>query len=206
MLEFAITAFLTLFVIVDPPGLAPLFMAVAGDRPPAVQKHLAGKATLVAGLVLAVFAFGGQPLLGYLGVSIDSLRVAGGILLFMIAVEMVLARRFRQTPEELEESHQRADVSVFPLAIPLMAGPGAFASVLVLVAEARGRPAFIGLVYGAGLLVFALAYVSFRLAGRLTAVLGHTGVQVVTRVLGIILAALAVQFVADGALGLLRSA
>ena len=203
MLEFALTSLLTFLVIMDPPGLAPVFVALMGDHPGEDVGRVARKAIAVAGATLIFFAAAGGPLLGYLGVSLDALRVAGGILLFGIAWNMALGQRKRQTPEEAKEAHEREDVSVFPLAIPLIAGPGAFASVLVLTTQAEGRPAYLGILFGALVVVLLLSYLSLRIAGRLTDLLGKTGINVVTRVLGIVLAALAVQLVADGTLGLL---
>lgn len=203
MLTFGLQAFLTMFVIVDPPGLAPIFISVVGDRPVEQHRHVARKAVLIAAGVLAVFAIGGTALFDFLGVSLEAFSIAGGILLFKIAVDMVLAQRRRQTPEEEEEAHHRDDVSVFPLAIPLITGPGAFATVLVLVGQAGGDAGRLGLLAAASAAVLLLAYAALRLASRVSRLLGQTGINVVTRVLGLILAALAVQYVADGVLGLL---
>lgn len=203
MLEFAVTALLTFLVIMDPPGLAPVFVALMGDHPNEDARRVAGKAVFVAGITLVFFAAAGGPLLDYLGVTLDALRVAGGVLLFGIAWNMALGQRKRQTPEEAAEAHDREELSVFPLAIPLIAGPGAFASVLVLTTEADGRIAYSGILLGALLVVLLLSYVSLRVAVRLTEALGKTGINVVTRVLGIVLAALAVQLIADGTLGLI---
>jgi multiple antibiotic resistance protein len=200
VLEFAVTSLLTFLVIMDPPGLAPVFVSLMGDHPNEDARRVAGKAILVAGATLVFFAAAGGPLLDYLGVSLDALRVAGGILLFGIAWNMALGQRKRQTPEEAAEAQEQEELSVFPLAIPLIAGPGAFASMLVLTTEADGRIAYFGILLGALLIVLLLSYLS---AARLTDSLGKTGINVVTRVLGIVLAALAVQLVADGTLGLL---
>lgn len=202
MPEYALTSFLTLLVIMDPPGLAPVFIALTGDHPGVRPGRVAGRAVLVAGVTLVVFAALGGPLFDYLGVSLDALRVAGGILLFGIAWNMALGQRKRQTAEEAAEAHVREDISIFPLAIPLIAGPGAFASVLVLMTQADGRPAYLGILLAALLAVLALSYLSLRVAAALTRALGTTGINVVTRVLGIVLAALAVQLVADGTRGL----
>jgi multiple antibiotic resistance protein len=144
-----------------------------------------------------------RELLAYLGISLDALRVAGGILLFRIATEMVFAHHERETEEEAKEALERADISVFPLAIPLIAGPGALASLLVLGAEAGRAPVGVGVVLLTAFLVLALAYFFLRAAASVRRALGRTGVNVVTRVLGILLAALAVQYVAGGVKGLL---
>ncbi|GAA5337493.1 MarC family protein [Thermus antranikianii] len=198
MLELFLKSFLTLFVVVDPVGLVPVFLALAGDRPQRKQAQIAGRAVLVAGGLLVSFFFFGRGLLGYLGISLEALRIAGGILLFRIATEMVFAHHERETEEEKDEARLRADISVFPLAIPLIAGPGALASVLILAAEARREPLGFAVVLSTVFLVLALAYVFLRLAAQVRRALGRTGVNVVTRVLGILLAALAVQYVADG--------
>ncbi|MFN4072407.1 MAG: MarC family protein [Thermus sp.] len=198
MLELFLKSFLTLFVVVDPVGLVPVFLALAGDRPPRKQAQIARKAVVVAGGLLVSFFFFGQGLLGYLGISLEALRIAGGILLFRIATEMVFAHHERETEEEKDEARLRADISVFPLAIPLIAGPGALASVLILALEARREPLGFAVVLSTVFLVLALAYLFLRLAFQVRRALGRTGVNVVTRVLGILLAALAVQYVADG--------
>ena len=196
MLELFLKSFLTLFVVMDPVGLVPVFVALAGDRPHRTQVLIARKAVLVAGGLLTFFYFFGRELLGHLGISLEALRIAGGVLLFRIATEMVFAHHERETEEERDEALSRADISVFPLAIPLIAGPGALASVLVLGAEAKGVP------YGFAVVLF-LAYLFLRGATAVRRALGRTGVNVVTRVLGLLLAALAVQYVADGVRGLL---
>jgi len=201
--ELALRAFLTLFVVVDPVGIAPVFLGLVGGRPRAEQAKVARKAVTVAGVVLFGFALFGDWLLGKLGISIDAFRVAGGILLFRIAFGMVLAARERETQEEEEEARSRADVSVFPLAIPLIAGPGALASLMILVGHAGGEPRALAVVFGMTAVVLALTWLALRLAAPLGRLLGRTGVNVVTRVLGVLLAALAVQYIADGARALL---
>ena len=203
MQGLALKAFLTLFVVMDPIGLAPVFLGLAGSRSPAELKRIAGKAVLVAGGLLVAFGVGGARLLQRLGISMDAFRVAGGILLFLIAVDMVLAQNERETEEEEAEAHSRSDISVFPLAIPMIAGPGTLASLMILAGEGQAYPWGVALVLGMAAVVLALGYVALRLAARVARVLGQTGVNVVTRVLGVLLAALAVQYVADGARGLL---
>jgi multiple antibiotic resistance protein len=199
-------SFLTLFVVMDPVGLAPVFLALAGARPTPEQRRIALRSVLVAGGLLAAFGVGGARLLERLGISLDAFRVAGGILLFLIAVEMVLARHERETEEEERESRARDDISVFPLAIPMIAGPGTLASLMILATEARGHRLGLAVVLAMAAVVLALSYVALRLARPLGRLLGQTGVNVITRVLGVLLAALAVQYVADGVKGLLGSA
>ena len=203
MSALAIQSFLTLFVIMDPVGLAPVFVALAGGRPEAERRHIARTAVLVAGGILGAFALGGAWLLGHLGISLGAFRVAGGVLLFKLAVDMVLAQHERETEEEEAEARARTDISVFPLAIPLIAGPGALASVMILAGEAGRVPNGLSIVLGTTAAVLAMCYAALRLAAALARLLGQTGVNVVTRVLGVLLAALAVQYVADGVRALL---
>jgi multiple antibiotic resistance protein len=179
-----------------------VFVSLAGRRSPQVQASIARRAVLIAGTVLLLFAFVGGPLLAYLGISFFALRIAGGILLFRIAVDMVFAQFRRETPEEEAEARTKEDISVFPLAIPMISGPGALASVLILAADAKGDPELFVLVFGAAAVVLSVAYLFLRGSTRIAGLLGHTGINVVTRVLGLILAALAVQYVADGLIGL----
>jgi multiple antibiotic resistance protein len=206
MFELGLRAFLTLFVVIDPVGVAPVFLGLVGERPRAEQKRIARKAVTVAGLVLLGFAVGGDWLLGKLGISIDAFRIAGGILLFRIAFGMVLAAPHeRETAEEEEEARSRADVSVFPLAIPLIAGPGSMASLMILVGHAGSDPRQLAVVFAMTAAVLGLTWIALRLSAPLGRALGRTGVNVVTRVLGVLLAALAVQYIADGARALLRA-
>ncbi|WP_457637295.1 MarC family protein [Oceanithermus sp.] len=203
MILLAAKALLTLFVVMDPVGLAPVFIALAGNSPADEQRRMARRAVLIAGGVLLTFALAGPALLGYLGISLDAFRIAGGLLLFKIAVDMVFAHRQRETEEEKAEASLRDDISVFPLAIPLLAGPGAMTSVMILTAEAGAVSGGLFIVLAAVALVLLLAYLALAASGRLAKMLGQTGVNVVTRVLGVLLSALAVQYVADGVLGFL---
>ena len=197
-LEFGLKALLTLFVVIDPAGLVPVFVSLAGERSPKVQATIARRAVLIAGAVLLLFSLIGGPVLAYLGISVAALRIAGGILLFRIAVDMVFAQSRRETAEEEAEARAKEDISVFPLAIPLIAGPGALASILILASEARGEPTAFALVLVSAAIVLVVAYVFLRVSARLARLLGQTGINVVTRVLGLLLAALAVQYVVDG--------
>ena len=200
MILLAAKALLTLFVVMDPVGLAPVFIALAGNNSPAEQRRMAQRAVLIAGGVLFAFALIGPALLGYLGISLDAFRIAGGLLLFKIAVDMVFAHRERETEEEKAEASLRNDISVFPLAIPLLAGPGAMTSVMILTAEAKAVSGGLSVILAAVVLVLLLAYAALLLSGQLAKMLGQTGVNVVTRVLGVLLSAMAVQYVADGVL------
>lgn len=204
MVSVALSSFLTLFVVIDPIGMAPLFLALTEGRPEEERRSIARRSVLVAAGILLVFAVGGAWLLARLGITLDAFRVAGGILLFRIAVGMVFAQRERETDEEHAEAQQRDDITVFPLAIPLIAGPGAMASVMILSSQIAG-PRGLGIVVAVTAANLLLTYVAFRTARTLSRLLGQTGVNVVTRVLGVLLAALAVQYVADGVRGLIRA-
>jgi len=201
-----VRAFLTLFVLLDPVGLAPLFLGLAGQRSAGERRQIALRAVLVAAGVLFVFAVGGSWILASLGISLDAFRVAGGVLLFRIAVDMVFAHLERETAAEESEARARRDISVFPLAIPLIAGPGALASVMILAGEARAFAWGMPMVIGVCALVLLLVYLALRVATPVARLLGQTGINVVTRVLGVLLAALATQYVADGIRGLLAGA
>ncbi|WP_299430682.1 MarC family protein [uncultured Meiothermus sp.] len=198
MVEFALQAFLTLFVLIDPIGLIPLFLALVGTRSYEEQKRIALRSTLVAGVLVLAFALLGGIILHYLDISLEALKVAGGLLLFKIALDMINAQLERETDEEHAESQARADISVFPLAIPLIAGPGTLAGVLILAGTAPSGIGGFVLVLGMAAMVLFLTYWSLRAALKFSSSLGRTGINVITRVLGILLAALAVQYIADG--------
>lgn len=201
MLELAATAFVTFFVIVDPIAVAPIFASLTQDLAPADRRRTAIKAVIVAGSTLLAFAFVGAPLLKALGISFGAFRIAGGTLLFMLAVEMVFAHQSglrTTTSSEEEEAHQRKDLSVFPVGIPLLAGPGAMAAVVLMMGEAQGSLGSQGAVIAILLSVLGLTLLILILAAKLMEFLGVTGVNVLSRLFGIILAALAVQYVIDG--------
>ncbi len=195
-----IYAFVTLVVIIDPVGTATLFAGLTQGWTPEERRGSARKGVLIAGILLLAFAFGGEALLRALGISLAALRVAGGILLFLLATDMVLARPSGLrgiTLREREEATHRDDVAVFPLAFPLIAGPGALTSVVLLMGAAHG-PTEIGGVVLAGAVALGLTLIALLAATRLVALLGVTGTNVIGRVLGVVLAALAAQFVLDG--------
>lgn len=207
LFALATQTFLTMVVVMDPIGLAPIFIGLAGNRPSFERRKMAIKATAVAGVIIFLFAFFGQSLLDHLGISIHSFKIAGGILLFLIALDMVFARPSgaRETEEEEKEAQSRQDPSVFPLAIPLIAGPGTLASIMILATKASGHILDLVVVMAVTAIVLALCYLALRLSGQIARVIGLTGVHVVTRVLGVLLGALAVQYVADGAWGIIQS-
>jgi multiple antibiotic resistance protein len=193
-------ALITFLVTLDPIGLAPIFVGLAGQKSDAENRRLARTGVVVAAVVLFLFALVGRWLLDALGVSLAAFRIAGGVLLFLLAIDMVLARQSglrSTTTGETVEAQTRQDIAVFPLAIPLIAGPGTMASVILLMDKAEGVGGQI-LVLAVLAFVLFLTFLALRSALALTKVLGVTGTNVIGRVAGIVLAALAVQFVLDG--------
>lgn len=193
--------FVMLFVVIDPIGLAPIFAALTFGGSESYRRRMAIRGTMLAALVLFVFMFVGKPLLHALGIGLPAFRIAGGALLFLLAIDMVFARQsgLRSTTErEQEEAGQRKDISVFPLAVPLIAGPGAITTVLLMSGSAgqtlMGTVAKLLVL----LAVLLLALGALMLATRIMRFMGETGANTFTRTSGVILAALAVQFMIDG--------
>jgi multiple antibiotic resistance protein len=199
-LDYLVSALVTLLVVVDPVGLAPVFLAVTHGLPAQARKRIAWRACLIAALILFGTALVGDWLLRQLGIGVPAFRIAGGLLLFLVATEMVLGvrnnRQTRQAEEALEE-HVR-NIAAFPLAIPLMAGPGAITATLLLAGQAGARPLSLAVLFGVIIAVMAACWLAFLLASRIDKLLGVTGNAVLSRLLGVILAALAVQYVVDG--------
>ncbi len=201
MAELLLDTFIILFVVVDPVGLAPMFAALTQDVEPVQRRRLAVRGVAIAGALLVAFVIVGDGLLRALGISLASFQIAGGVLLFLLAVDMLFARHsgLRSTTErEQREAEHRKDISVFPLAIPLIAGPGALTTVLLMVGEQGDNPAVIGATLTVVGLVLLLTLAALLFATRLLRIIGQTGANVVSRVLGVVLAALAVQYVLDG--------
>jgi multiple antibiotic resistance protein len=189
------SAFVTLFVVLDPPGLAPAFIALTGGMAPAAKRTIAVEATLITFAVLVGALLFGQALLAMLGISLAAFRIAGGLLLFAIAFEMVFDRRQQRKNSAAAPSPSPA---VFPLAIPLMAGPGALTAAVLLGGRAGGDWLMRGLFAGIIAAVLALCLCVFLLSGPIERVMGERARNVLGRLLGVLLAALAVQYVADG--------
>jgi multiple antibiotic resistance protein len=200
LLDFAVTAFLTLFVVVDPVGLTPTFVAVTEGLPQTARRSVAIRASIIAGSILAGAALIGDWLLNMLQISLAAFRIAGGLLLFSIASEMVFGVRIRREGEAAEqavEEHVR-NIAAFPLAIPLLAGPGAITATVLLAGHARSNWLLIATLVLVAVFVAACSMVAFIFAGRISGLLGMTGNIVLSRLLGVLLAALAVQYVVDG--------
>ena len=200
LIDYAVSALLTLFVVVDPIGLAPTFLAVTDGLPRTARRSVAVRASFIAGAILIGAALIGNWLLDTLAISLAAFRIAGGLLLFAIAAEMVLGVRMRREGEAAEqavEEHVR-NIAAFPLAIPLLAGPGAITAAVLLAGRADGNLVLIAVLLAAVVLVAAACLVTFFFAERISGLLGLTGNIVLSRLLGVLLAALAVQYVVDG--------
>ena len=189
------TAFFTLFVVIDPIGLSPMFLALTKGMNPAHRRGVAWRAVLIAGAILTLFALFGEAVLGFMGISMAAFRIAGGALLFLTALDMLFDRR---TKRRKGQAHADNDPSVFPLATPLIAGPGAIATMILLTGNAGGDWLVIGAMLAVMAAVLASVLLAFFVGASVEKLLGDTGINVVTRLLGMLLAALAVQFVLDG--------
>ncbi len=199
--EFLISALVTLVVVVDPIGLAPSFIAATDGLSATHRRQVAVRAAIIAFAILFGAALIGDWLLRQLGITLPAFRIAGGLLLFYTAAEMVYGVRIARQTEAAEqaiEEHVR-NVAAFPLAIPLMAGPGAITATVLLAGQAAARPVWLAVLIGVIAIVMLCCLATFLLAGRIAHMLGVTGNVVLSRLLGVILAALAVQYVVDGA-------
>ncbi|WP_379923573.1 MarC family protein [Erythrobacter sp. R86502] len=203
MTELFISAFVTLFVVIDPPGCAPIYAGLTKGATREQARTMALRATFIATIILLIFALFGQELLGALHIELDSFRIAGGLMLFFIAFDMVFEKRTQRREERAEKIAATAeveDVSVFPMAMPMLAGPGAIAAIMLLMNEAEGWPEMIEVLAALGL-VLAITAAALVAAGPLIRLLGDKVEAVITRLLGVLLAALAAQYVIDGLKG-----
>ncbi len=203
MLSLFISAFVTLFVVIDPPGCAPIYASLTRGVSAQHRRAMALRAVLIAAVILLIFALWGRNLLHVLGIELHSFRIAGGIMLFMIALDMVFERRTQRREDRAQkiiETPEVEDVSVFPMAMPMIAGPGTITTVMLLMGQADGiqQRAIVLTAIAANLVLMIIALLS---AGAIMAVLGQKIEAVITRLLGVLLAALAVQFVIDGLKG-----
>ena len=206
--ELFISAFVTLFVVIDPPGCAPIYAGLTKGASRQQARSMALRATGIAAIILLIFALFGQQLLGALHIELDSFRIAGGLMLFFIAFDMVFEKRTQRREERAEKITAQStsrppeieDVSVFPMAMPMLAGPGAIAAIMLLMNEADGWPEMLE-VLAALAAVLALTAGALVAAGPLIRLLGDKVEAVITRLLGVLLAALAAQYVIDGLKG-----
>lgn len=196
-LELATTAFVTLFVIIDPIGLAPMFVALTAGMNKHQRRVIAVRSCLIGFTVLAAFGVGGEFVLTKVGIGMPAFRISGGILLFLTAMEMLFDKRSKRR-EESAEAEEHPDPSVFPLATPLIAGPGAMTTMILLIGESTGDVTSQIIVFAVMAIVVAMVMLMFMAGGVIEKGLGQTGTNVVTRLLGMFLAALSVQFVLDG--------
>lgn len=201
MIENAINAFILLFVVIDPIGVAPMYAGLTRNYPPVARRSTALRGVAVAFAIFIFFIFGGRVLLRYLGVGMPAFTIAGGILLFILAVDMVLVRQTglrTAIPSEQLEAERRNDISVFPLAIPMIAGPGALTTVLLLTGDQGWQSVQTWTVLGVVAAILIITLLMLLAAPYLAKQLGETGVNVIERVLGIVLAALSVQYISNG--------
>ncbi len=201
MTETFFVAFATFFATIGPLNIAIGFAALTASQDSRSARKMALKGVLIGASLLLLFAFGGETLLKSFGISLSALRIGGGILLLLIGIEMAFARSSggtSTTREETREAEQKQDISIFPLSTPMIAGPGAMGATILLMANAQGNLAEQTTVIGCLLLIVFLCYVMMLLASPLQKILGITGMQVITRIFGVLLTALAVQFMIDG--------
>ncbi len=200
MIELYLSALVTFFVVIDPPGCAPIYAGLTTGASPAHRRSMAIRAVFVAAIILFVFAAVGEAILHALGVSLSAFRIAGGIMLFLIALEMVFEKRTERREDraaKVASTPEVEDVSIFPMAMPMIAGPGSIASVMLMMSRNHGIER-VAAVLGALATILALTLVALLAAGPLMKLLGARIEAVITRILGVLLGALAVQFVIDG--------
>ena len=205
MMALFLSAFVTLFVVIDPPGCAPIFASLTGGASDRQRRAMVLRSTLIASALLFLFALVGEAVLTTLGISLDAFRIAGGIMLFLIALEMVFEKRTERREGRADEISRKAaeeqrpveDISVFPMAIPMIAGPGSIATVMLLVSRSHGIDETL-VVLAALAAVMILTLAALYAAGPIMRVLGPKLEAMITRILGVLLAALAAQFVIDG--------
>lgn len=205
-MELFLSAFAVLFVIIDPPGCAPIFATLTKGTSRKHQTSMAFKSVFVAAIILFGFAYGGEWIFAKLGISLDALRIAGGIMLFIIGLNMVFEKRTEKregrVEDALEEASAPEDISVFPMGIPMIAGPGTMASLLIMMGKAAGRPQELAILAALAAVLLVTLF-SFLVSGFLIKLMGKSVTDVLTRVLGVLLATLAAQFVLDGLKGAL---
>jgi multiple antibiotic resistance protein len=200
VIELFGSALVTFLVIIDPPGCAPIFASLTRGATPIHRRAMAIRSSLIAWAILMFFALLGKPMLGALGISLASFRIAGGLMLFLIALDMVFERRTQRREsraQSIKDTPEADDISVFPMAMPMIAGPGSIASAMLWVSRAE-TPFHVAIVLAAITVVMLLTLVSLLAAGPLMRLIGPRIEAVITRILGVILAALAAQFVIDG--------
>ena len=206
--EFALLALTSIFFLVDPFGVVPLFLAVTSDASVAERRHVARKSALTCAIILCAFALAGSLIFRLFGITLPAFKIAGGIILLQIGVDMLQAKQSgqRSTPEETQEGTAKEDASIIPLGMPMLAGPGAISTVMVLIGESHTMWRR-GIVYAAIISTSFAAYLVLAGASRVRRYLGETGIRILMRLMGLLLVALAVQFIANGLIdfGLLKN-
>ena len=200
MTELFVSAFVTFLVVIDPPGCAPIFASLTSGAEAAQRRSMAIRSVLIASGILLFFALLGEDLLSALGISLSAFRIAGGIMLFLIALEMVFEKRTQRRESRanaINATPEIEDITVFPMAIPMIAGPGSIASIMLLMARSDGLDESL-VVFGALAAILVLTLLALLAAGPLMRLLGNKMEAMLTRLLGVILAALAAQFIIDG--------
>jgi multiple antibiotic resistance protein len=206
--ELFVSSLITFFVVIDPPGCAPIYAGLTAGATPAHTRSMAIRAVLVSAVILLVFALFGHDILNALGISLDSFRIAGGIMLFLIALEMVFEKRTQRREDRAQkiiDTPEVEDVSIFPMAMPMIAGPGSIASVMLLMSQGHGIQRTL-VILGAMGTILLLTLAALLLAGPLMRIMGQKIEAVITRLLGVLLAALAAQFVIDGIIASIAAA
>lgn len=200
MAAYTLKVIVTFFTVIDPIGLVPLFIGITSNYPERERRRIVTKATVTAAAVVAIFGIFGRWILDSLGIALYAFNVAGGALLFLVAIDMLFGRPSgaRETPSEEAEARTREDVSIFPLAIPLIAGPGTIASVILLVSSAGGNPLQLMAVAASAALTLAFAWLTMFSSVWIERRVSKTGITVLSRILGMVLAALAAQFILNG--------
>lgn len=197
-LQFALITFTSVLFIVDPIAVIPTFLVITQNESPRQRDLTALRASMAAALLLIAFAVGGKVIFRLFGITLPAFRIAGGLILWLVAMDMLRARRSTQeSAPEITEGQVKEDVAITPLAMPMLAGPGAISTVMVLAGQAHGMPQ-LAAVYGAVLLTAVVSWLTLRFSVRLLSRVGQTGIRVATRIMGLLLAAIAVQFVLTG--------
>ena len=202
--QFALVTFTSLLFIVDPVAVIPTYLVITQGNSVEARRRTALRACIAAGLLMTVFGVAGNAIFHVFGITLPAFRIAGGFILWLVALDMLRGERTTQeSTEEIVEGQEKEDVALTPLAMPMLAGPGAISTVMVLAGQARGIPGYIA-VYGSIWLTAIICWLTLRAGDRLVTLLGQTGIRVMTRIMGLLLAAVATQFVITGALDALR--
>jgi multiple antibiotic resistance protein len=203
-LQFALVTFTSVLFIVDPVAVIPTYLVITQDETPAQRRNTAGRACVAAALIMIVFGVAGRLIFRLFGITLPAFRIAGGLILWLVAMDMLRGeRRTQEGAEEIVEGREKEDVALTPLAMPMLAGPGAISTVMVLSGQAQSIAEHVA-VYGSVVLTALISWISLRVGERLITALGQTGIRVVTRIMGLLLAAVAIQFVITGVQDALR--